>query len=59
MSGHVLRHHARCFFAAQTIINGPSTKRQLVIVAPVSGGEFNRSTQHSSLLIWHVETVCI
>jgi transcriptional regulator with XRE-family HTH domain len=24
-----------------------------------SVGEFNRSTQHSSLLIWHVETVCI
>ena len=32
---------------------GPRLSRQ-----PLGGG-FNRSTQHSSLLIWRVETVCI
>jgi hypothetical protein len=39
--------------------NGPLEPGVIVSECQNCGGGFNRSTQHSSLLIWHVETVCI
>ena len=46
-------HRGRRPYMAQSVISLLCSKRSL------SGGGFNRSTQHPSLVIWHVGTVCI
>ena len=49
----LLLHRGRRPYMAQSGVRCGATE------CPLSGGGFNRSTQHSSLLIWRVETVCI